>query len=184
MGEAFNAIRDTPIPTILILAGLFFILLAFVDQIGGVISASKTQKQSAIFVGLAVLTTGLVINYMPFASLDKPVSEQLADPSINQSIVGNPTPPENPTPPTEKASDSEPAVTPSTPNERLAVISDPDGYTYIRSGAGLNYEPIGRVVENETFYTTPQQGEWWPVRTKDNVFGYMHSSRISLQAQD
>ena len=66
-------------------------------------------------------------------------------------------------------------------SEVQAKINDPDGYTNIRSGPGIDYETVARVVDNEIFYTIPQQSDWWPVRTKDDKLGYMHRSRISLQ---
>jgi uncharacterized protein YgiM (DUF1202 family) len=67
------------------------------------------------------------------------------------------------------------------PNEVRAVIEDPDGYTNIRSGQGTQFSIIVRVNEGEVFYTIPQQGDWWPVRTKDEKYGYIHRSRINVQ---
>lgn len=65
--------------------------------------------------------------------------------------------------------------------EVRAVIDDPDGYTNVRSGQGAEDEIIARVAAGELFYTIPQQGPWWPVRTENNVLGYMHRSRIQVQ---
>jgi ribosomal protein L40E len=62
----------------------------------------------------------------------------------------------------------------------MAVINDPDGYTYIRSGPGTQYEIIGTVVENEVFYVISTEGNWWRIRTKDGKEGYMHKSRIRI----
>ena len=61
-------------------------------------------------------------------------------------------------------------------------IDDPDGYTNIRSGQGTQYSIVARINEGEVFYTIPKQSsDWWPVRTEDNRYGYMHRSRIKLQ---
>ncbi|MBW4536176.1 MAG: hypothetical protein KME09_19755 [Pleurocapsa minor HA4230-MV1] len=65
MGDFLTAIKDTPIPTILILVGLFIIVLAFVVKIGGVIEVSSEQRRWAIPVGLFVLIIGLVLNLSP-----------------------------------------------------------------------------------------------------------------------
>ncbi len=63
MGDIIKALKDTPIPTILVLAGLFFILLTFVTKLGGMIEVQPNQKRWTFFVGLLLLTTGLVLNF-------------------------------------------------------------------------------------------------------------------------
>jgi hypothetical protein len=65
MMEVITAIQNTPIPTILILGGLLFILLGFVTKLGGIIEVSTEQKRLAIPVGLLVLTIGLLFRYIP-----------------------------------------------------------------------------------------------------------------------
>ena len=65
--------------------------------------------------------------------------------------------------------------------ELSATIVDPDGYTNIREGKGTNFKIIGRVLSDEVFYTIPQNGAWWPIRTEDNIYGYIRSNRIKLQ---
>lgn len=64
-----------------------------------------------------------------------------------------------------------------------ARIDDPDGYTNVRSGAGLGFSVSARVLSGETFYTRVQTGSWWQVRTADGTVGYMHLSRIRLLPQ-
>jgi hypothetical protein len=60
--EAFlNAIQHIPLTTILILAGLLFLLLGFVTKLGGFIEVSSEQKRWAIPTGLFVLTIGLAL---------------------------------------------------------------------------------------------------------------------------
>jgi hypothetical protein len=73
MGDVIKVLKDTPIPTILIWAGLFFLLLAFVSKLGGVIEVQPNQKRSAIFIGLLLLTIGLALNITPtFLSISQP----------------------------------------------------------------------------------------------------------------
>ncbi|MBD1873846.1 hypothetical protein H6F75_10150 [Nodosilinea sp. FACHB-131] len=59
--EIIDALKDTPIPTILIFAGLFFIFLAFVRKVGGVIEVQPAQQKWSAPIGLALLVFGLVL---------------------------------------------------------------------------------------------------------------------------
>ncbi|MDA0672094.1 MAG: hypothetical protein O3C67_00090 [Cyanobacteria bacterium] len=61
MGDFLQAIQNTPIPTILIVVGLFILVLGFVTKIGGIIEVSSEQKKWTIPVGLFVLCIGLVL---------------------------------------------------------------------------------------------------------------------------
>jgi hypothetical protein len=61
MSDIINALEDTPIPTLLIIAGLFFILLAFVSKLGGWVEVQPTQQKWAIPVGLGLLVLGIVL---------------------------------------------------------------------------------------------------------------------------
>jgi hypothetical protein len=66
------------------------------------------------------------------------------------------------------------------PNEVRAVVSDPDGYTNLRTGPGTSFDVRTRVREGEVFTTTISPGEWWPVTTQNGVTGYIHRSRIRV----
>jgi uncharacterized protein YgiM (DUF1202 family) len=197
MGETIKAIQETPLPTILIIAGLFFLLLGFVNKLGGVIEVSSEQKRLTIPIGLLILTIGLVLSFSSSPELNS------SNGSVNSvNTDGNPA--ESPSPePTQTTTSpisssnssvsqtSEPTPTStlnptptnfsSNPDEVRAVIEDPDGYTNIRSGQGTQFSIIARVDEGEVFYTIPQQDDWWPVRTKDEKYGYIHRSRINVQ---
>ncbi len=59
--EIIDALKNTPIPTILIFAGLFFILLAFVSKVGGVIEVQPAQQKWSAPIGIALLVFGLVL---------------------------------------------------------------------------------------------------------------------------
>lgn len=65
MLEIIKVLQSTPIPVLLIVGGLFFLLLGFVTKIGGVIEVSPEQKKWTIPIGLMILTIGLVINFTP-----------------------------------------------------------------------------------------------------------------------
>ena len=190
MEAAIKAIQETPVPTMLIVAGLFFILLGFISKLGGMIEVSSEQKKFTIPIGLLVLTIGLVLYFDPSLDSVSPGS------SSGVPLTSEPTPTPTLSSPvsnsSEEISAAEPTPTPALSpsasetfpisNEVDATIDDPDGYTNIRSGQGTQYSIIARVNEGEVFYTIPQQSnDWWPVRTKDNRYGYLHRSRIKLQ---
>ena len=61
--EIIKILKDTPVPSLLILAGLFILILAFVTKIGGVIEVSSDQRRWAIPTGLFVLVIGLILNF-------------------------------------------------------------------------------------------------------------------------
>jgi len=61
MGEIINALTNTPIPTVLIFAGLFFILLAFVSKVGGVLEVQPAQQKWSAPIGIAMLVLGLIL---------------------------------------------------------------------------------------------------------------------------
>jgi hypothetical protein len=87
MGDFIKTLKDTPIPTILVWAGLFFLLLPFVSKIGGVIEVQPNQKRSAIFIGLLLLTIGLTLNLTPtILSSSQPTILSSSQPSIPSPI--------------------------------------------------------------------------------------------------
>lgn len=60
-----------------------------------------------------------------------------------------------------------------------SYIVDKDGYTNVRdeksSSSGIN----SRIVEAEIFACTPSdQSNWWKVKTKHGIHGFVHKSRI------
>ena len=61
-----------------------------------------------------------------------------------------------------------------------AYIEDKDGYTNVRSEPTAKSEILTTVKEGEMFYTALNYGlnEYWKVKTKTGVIGYMHQSRI------
>lgn len=77
MGDIINALKDTPIPTVLVWAGLFFILLTFVSKLGGMIEVQPNQKRWTFFIGLLLLTIGLVLSLSPkFHQINPETSQQ------------------------------------------------------------------------------------------------------------
>jgi uncharacterized protein YgiM (DUF1202 family) len=197
MGEAIKAIQETPLPTLLIIAGLFFLLLGFVNKLGGIIEVSPEQKRLTIPIGLLILTIGLVLSFSTSSELDGSNSSgSTVNADRNLAEISSPEltrTPDSPAPSSNSDVNLTPEPTPtptsspvasdfsSRSDEVQAVIEDPDGYTNVRSGQGTQFSIIARIDEGEVFYTIPQQGDWWPVRTKNEKYGYIHRSRIKVQ---
>jgi hypothetical protein len=78
METLIKAIQSTPIPTMLIVAGLFILVLAFVTKIGGIIEVSPEQKRWTIPTGLLLLTIGLILN---FATIPQPATQPTTQPT-------------------------------------------------------------------------------------------------------
>jgi SH3-like domain-containing protein len=62
-----------------------------------------------------------------------------------------------------------------------AQIQDPDGFTNIRVGRSTNSSIIGTVREGELFYVHPDASSWWKVKTRNQISGFIHKSRIVMK---
>ena len=71
IANLIKALQDTPIPLLLIVSGLFFLLLGFVNKVGGVIEVDPSQRKWIIPVGLFLLIVGLVITFKPNPQVSK-----------------------------------------------------------------------------------------------------------------
>lgn len=69
-------------------------------------------------------------------------------------------------------------------SNQLAVISDSDGYTNLRSGKGTRYSIIKRLYSNEKFTVTPSNSKWWKVRLNNGTEGYIYHNRVDLLDQE
>jgi len=61
--ELISSLKDTPLPILLVLAGLFFLLLSVAAKVGGAIEVSPTQQKIAIPIGLSLLSLGIILNF-------------------------------------------------------------------------------------------------------------------------
>ena len=62
---------------------------------------------------------------------------------------------------------------------RIAVyaINDPDGYTNLRKGKGVDTPVVGRLKNKEKVNVLNDSGEWWEVQYGTSK-GYIHKSRL------
>jgi hypothetical protein len=61
MESMITALKDTPIPTILVIAGIAFLLLSTVDQLAGRISVPPEQRRQAKIIGCLLLVVGVAL---------------------------------------------------------------------------------------------------------------------------
>ena len=144
MQDFVKAIHDTPIPNLLIASGLLFLLLGFVNKLGGFIEVSREQKRLTIPIGLLVLTIGLTL------SVSGPSGMERTSPQVGLET-----------------------------NYVRAITNDPNPPTNLRNGPGSNYDIVARVQKGEVFLVDLQSsGEWLPVKTSDNQYGYIHKPLV------
>ncbi len=65
MGDFFVALKDTPIPTILVVAGIVFLLLSIAGQLAGRINVPPERQRQAAIIGGLLLVVGVVLHVAP-----------------------------------------------------------------------------------------------------------------------
>ncbi|CAJ7135601.1 Uncharacterised protein [Burkholderia pseudomallei] len=63
MDSVLNALKDTPVPTILVVAGVFFLLLSVVDKLAGRINVAPDLRKRATLIGLCLLVAGIGLQF-------------------------------------------------------------------------------------------------------------------------
>jgi hypothetical protein len=63
MQDVLSALKDTPLPTILVIAGIFCLVLSVTSQFTGKITVDPTQRFWARVAGAALVVVGIGINY-------------------------------------------------------------------------------------------------------------------------
>lgn len=63
--DAIARLQETPVPTVLVLAGVLFLLLAFVDQIGNILLLPPQRRKSACLAGIVLLIGGVSLYLLP-----------------------------------------------------------------------------------------------------------------------
>ncbi len=66
------------------------------------------------------------------------------------------------------------------PYDDYGIINDPDGYTNLRKGRGVNHPVIKKIVEGEKFAIKRKEKEWWLVVLADSTEGWIHKSRVKI----
>lgn len=64
-------------------------------------------------------------------------------------------------------------------NWQIAVINDPDGFTFVRSGNGKSFPVVDTIPEDAFFYCTGDTTlQWLSIQTPMGKTGFMHRSRV------
>ena len=88
MLEIIQALRDTPLPTLLVIIGFIMLCVGFGLNIVSIFDTSKMNKLFAKIIGLALLVTGLVpYTFSIFANIGLP---RLKDPFLVYYLVSVP----------------------------------------------------------------------------------------------
>lgn len=185
MEPFFNAIQKTPLPTILILAGLFFLLLGFVTKIGGIIEVSPEQKRWTIPIGLLVLTIGLVLNFAT------PAPDTTSTPTITRSPVTTPTP-NTPSTPTKTSANSTTAITSGwqicneSEEEINVAYSIKDDQSWVRKGwrvitKGECSKILSTLNTDYVYYYAEGENRKWPSDQGDKSFCVHPTKKFELR---
>lgn len=151
MEDLFKGIQNTPIPTILIVVGLFILILGFVTKIGGIIEVSPERKVLAIPIGLFVLTIGLILNFSTVS--DPSLSSPVSAPSPSSPILNPPPSSSISTPP------------PSSQVQSIPPSSQVQSIGWIRLGATRNTS--GFATTEEALVATSQPITISPMRVPE-----------------
>src|SRR6185295_8725006 len=63
--ELLKILRDTPLPTFLVIAGIFFLVLALVSQIGNYVTMPPQRQKIAAILGGVLLVLGVGLYLVP-----------------------------------------------------------------------------------------------------------------------
>jgi hypothetical protein len=77
MESAFAALKDTSIPTILVIAGIVFLLLAIAGQLAGRIAVAPERQRWAAIIGGVLLVIGVVLHVVPQVKLTSRGTEEV-----------------------------------------------------------------------------------------------------------
>ena len=86
----FNAVKDTPLPIILVVAGIFFLLLTVVNQFMGKITITPDKQKWAGIIGGLLLILGIALQVIPSRKEITPPAINTS-PGIETSPAGEPS---------------------------------------------------------------------------------------------
>jgi hypothetical protein len=93
MESILGALKETPIPTILVVAGIVFLLLSIAGQLAGRIAVPAERQRWAAVMGGILLISGVALYVVPPARLIPP-----RPPDVLPATPPDPTPQQKPSP--------------------------------------------------------------------------------------
>jgi hypothetical protein len=107
MESVVAALKDTPIPTILVIAGIAFLLLAIAGQVAGRIAVAPERQRWAALIGGGLLAIGLALHLVPL------LRSQGTPPPVERGPASGPPTSPGKEPPRQPT--AQPPQTPPTP---------------------------------------------------------------------
>jgi hypothetical protein len=65
MESILGALKETPIPTILVVAGIVFLLLSIAGQLAGRITVPPERQRQATIIGCLLVVVGVALHVVP-----------------------------------------------------------------------------------------------------------------------
>jgi hypothetical protein len=110
--QALQALQNTPIPNLLVIAGIVFVFLAFVGEVGAVIKLPKERQKWSAIIGILFLGLGTGLFLIPGFQSDSPLSVITTTHTPTSALV---TPTNSRVPPTSTFTPRPPTNTPTSP---------------------------------------------------------------------
>lgn len=187
MTDILNALKNTPIPAILVISGIVFLLLALAGQLGGQISIPATRQKWAAILGVILLLSGIYLSiYIPPNTIRTSAT----------SVVLISTEPIKDTRTSETTNEIVTAQVTSTPNLtefcRKGVVNTPNQTPLIaRSEPGVSQRGTGSIPNRTevalacTNIEVPRSGMIWVqimaiTSDQGKVIGWVPTSDIDL----
>jgi hypothetical protein len=98
LNDLLSALSSTPLPTILVVAGILFWILAIAGSLAGKITVEKGKQKTAGLVGTALIALGLVLFFVPSNQPEPGRTKEAQTPgSSTPGAQGFPAPKQTPT---------------------------------------------------------------------------------------
>lgn len=68
-----------------------------------------------------------------------------------------------------------PEATIETEDKTVTILTTPNGFLRVRSGAGTNFDEVGRVNSGDTFNLISEDNGWLEIEIEDNITGFISS---------
>ncbi len=158
MIELLKTLRDTPVPSILVIGGIVFLLLAFVRKAGTAIEPEPSQRGWTILTGVILLLSGVSLYLVPPAQpvttptptvLDIPTSASTST-SLPATAI-----------PQIQATTTQPIPQPTIPQ---VATQSPN----LIHGEPVSPEALARIVGGDAAYWTQKGPVVWVYSNKDH----------------
>jgi hypothetical protein len=115
MENVITALKDTPIPTLLVIAGIVFLLLSIAGQLAGRITVPPERQRQATIIGCLLVVVGVALHVMP-SRLIPPEPQGVPAPTPHKPVPKEDQPPQtSTTPPSTQPSPTPPEPTVQAP---------------------------------------------------------------------